>query len=145
MPSRSATEIRSSAVWMSVMPFARLTHARPRSLKTLASAAPPLSPNVGSIAGGLERVGGDPDREIVSPEAIALVALLHLGLDLAFAEAGGERDRVEHLLDHVRELPLVVRSRLGQERAPLRNDVRRRPALDEPDVRRRLFVEATEP
>ncbi len=41
--SRSATAIRSSGVWMSVIPFARFTHARPRALKTLASAPPPES------------------------------------------------------------------------------------------------------
>jgi hypothetical protein len=39
--SRSATAIRSSGVWISAIPFARLTHWRPRSLKTFASAAPP--------------------------------------------------------------------------------------------------------
>src|SRR5262249_45401623 len=41
MASRSATAMLSSGVWMSVMPFARFTHWRPRSLKTFASAAPP--------------------------------------------------------------------------------------------------------
>ena len=41
--SRSATAIRSSGVWMSVIPLARLTHRKPRSLKTLASAPPPES------------------------------------------------------------------------------------------------------
>jgi len=39
--SRSATAMCSSGVWISAMPFARLTHSRPRSLKTFASAAPP--------------------------------------------------------------------------------------------------------
>jgi len=39
--SRSATAMCSSGVWISAIPFARLTHWRPRSLKTLASAAPP--------------------------------------------------------------------------------------------------------
>jgi len=42
--SRSATAMCSSGVWISAIPFARLTHWRPRSLKTLASAAPPLRP-----------------------------------------------------------------------------------------------------
>src|SRR4051812_10949390 len=41
--SRSATEMCSFGVWMSVIPFARLTHSRPRSLRTFASAAPPDS------------------------------------------------------------------------------------------------------
>ena len=48
IPSRSATAIRSSAVWMSVIPFARFTHGRPRSLKTFASAPPPENAVVGS-------------------------------------------------------------------------------------------------
>jgi hypothetical protein len=39
--SRSATAMCSSGVWISAIPFARFTHWRPRSLKTLASAAPP--------------------------------------------------------------------------------------------------------
>ena len=42
--SRSATAIRSSGVWMSVIPFARLTHGSPRALNTFASAASPESP-----------------------------------------------------------------------------------------------------
>ena len=50
--SRSATVIDSSAVWMSAIPFARFTHGRPASLKTFASAAPPLRANVGVIHGG---------------------------------------------------------------------------------------------
>jgi hypothetical protein len=41
MASRSATAMFSSGVWISAIPFARLTHWRPRSLKTFASAAPP--------------------------------------------------------------------------------------------------------
>jgi len=41
--SRSATAMCSSGVWISAIPFARLTHWRPRSLKTFASAAPPES------------------------------------------------------------------------------------------------------
>ena len=36
--------MRSSGVWLSCILLARLTQARPRSLKTFASAAPPLSP-----------------------------------------------------------------------------------------------------
>src|SRR4029079_13245835 len=39
--SRPSTAMCSSGVWMFVIPLARLTHERPRSLKTLASAAPP--------------------------------------------------------------------------------------------------------
>jgi hypothetical protein len=42
--SRSATAMCSSGVWISAIPLARLTHWRPRSLKTFASAAPPDRP-----------------------------------------------------------------------------------------------------
>ena len=42
--SRSATAMCSFGVWISAIPFARLTHWRPRSLKTFASAAPPERP-----------------------------------------------------------------------------------------------------
>jgi hypothetical protein len=42
--SRSLTAMCSSGVWISAIPFARLTHWRPRSLKTFASAAPPERP-----------------------------------------------------------------------------------------------------
>ena len=41
--STSATEMCSSGVWISAIPFARLTHWRPRSLNTFESAAPPES------------------------------------------------------------------------------------------------------
>src|SRR5262249_47742541 len=43
MPSRSATAMCSSGVWISIIPFARFTHCSPRALKTFASAPPPLS------------------------------------------------------------------------------------------------------
>ena len=39
--STSATAMYSSGVWISDIPFARLTHWSPRSLKTFESAAPP--------------------------------------------------------------------------------------------------------
>ena len=70
MPSRSETEMRSSGVWMSVMPFARLTHGSPRSLKTFASAPPPESGRR-RVAGSAQRLRGDAHggsaRERVAP------------------------------------------------------------------------------
>src|SRR5205085_7489360 len=71
----------------------------------------------------LERGGREADGQIVPLEPVAAVALLDGRLDLALADAGREGDRVEHLLDEVGELALVVRARLREERAPLRNDV----------------------
>ena len=55
-PSRSATAMCSSGVWISIIPFARFTHCRPRALKTFASAPPPLSAYDGGVAGALERL-----------------------------------------------------------------------------------------
>ena len=40
--SRSATAMCSSDEWMFAMPLPRFTHCRPRSLKTFASAPPPV-------------------------------------------------------------------------------------------------------
>ena len=62
---------------------------------------------------------------------------MHLGLDLALLEPGGERRRFEHLADEVGELLRVVRASLGEERAPLGDDVACGAAADEPDVRGR--------
>src|SRR5439155_18502276 len=77
----------------------------------------------GRVAGPLERRVREPHDLVVTLEAIAAIALVHLGLDLAVLEARRKRDRVEHLLDDVSELALVVRTRLGEEGAPLGNDV----------------------
>ena len=85
-PRDRPTVMRSSGVWMSCIPFARLRHARPRSLKTFASAAPPLRPYAGWIAATLERVVREPHDGVVRLEAIALVALGHLRLHLAVFE-----------------------------------------------------------
>src|SRR5207247_5234183 len=75
------------------------------------------------VATALESCGCDPDDGIVRLEAIALVALRHPRLHLAVFEPCGEGERVDHLLHQYIELALVVRPRLGFERAPLRNDV----------------------
>src|SRR5436190_10125952 len=74
----------------------------------------------GREASTLERGVGDPDDLVVALEAVPAVALRHLRLDLAILEARRERAGVDHLLDEVSELALVVRTRFGAERAPLR-------------------------
>ena len=58
----------SSGVWMSVIPFARFTHCRPRALKTFASAPPPESAYDGvyparSSAAAAIRTGGSLSRK----------------------------------------------------------------------------------
>src|SRR5262245_30475133 len=90
--------------------------------------------------GALEARAGDPDRLVIALEPVSAVALMHLGLDLAVLEARRERDRLEHLADEIGELLLIVRAHVGQERAPLGNDVARGAAADHPDVRRGLLV-----
>ena len=113
-------------------------------MKTFASAAPPESANVGSAAARAQGVRREPDGQVVLLEAVAAVRLLHLGLDLALAELGREGDRLEHLLNQIGELSLVLRARLGEEGAPLRDDVPRGPAVDDADIRRRLVVDTAE-
>src|SRR5439155_25885606 len=82
--------------------------------------------------------------EIVALEAVTAVALLHLGLDLAVFEACGERGRLEHLAHEVRNLLRIVGARLGEERAPLRDDVSGGATADDADIRRRLLVDTSE-
>src|SRR5581483_8421715 len=86
-----------------------------------------------------------PDRLVLAAEAVALVARLHPRLDLAPDERGGERARLDQLLDDLGELLLVVRANVGAERAARRDDVPRDAALDRADVRGGLLVEAAEP
>src|SRR4029453_12644197 len=81
------------------------------------SAAEPV---VRRVPGTLERGVGDAHNGVVALEPIALVALRNLRLDLAVLEPRREGKRVDHLLNEVAELALVVRTRLGAERAPLR-------------------------
>src|SRR4051794_25629259 len=97
------------------------------------------------VPGTFECGVGEANDLVVALEPVALVALGHLRLHLAVLEAGGERERIDHLLHQLAELPLVVRTRLGAERAPLRDDVAPATAFDQADVRRRLVVETPEP
>src|SRR5256885_2377022 len=77
---------------------------------------------------------------IVSLEAIASGARIDRGLDVAVTDLGGERDRLQHLLDQLAELALVVAAGLGGERAALGDDVPGRTAVNLADVRGRLLV-----
>ena len=93
----------SSGVWISAMPFARLTHGEAALVEDV---------RVGGAAGEREArlrgrcassaAHGEPDDLVGSRlKPVAAVALAHLRLDLALARAGRERDRVEHLLHEV--------------------------------------------
>src|SRR4051794_16120318 len=97
------------------------------------------------VPGPFERGMGEANDLVVALKAVALVALGHFRLHLAVLKAGRERERIDHLLHELAELPLVVRTRLGAERAPLRDDVAPAAAFDQADVRRRLVVETPEP
>ncbi len=135
----------SSGVWISIIPFARFTHERPRALKTFASAPPPLSAYVGSNPALRSARRGEDDGQIALAKAIAGKARTHLGLELALGEARGERGRLEHLAHEVIRLALVVRPHLGNELAPFRNDVPCGPARDHADARAGLLVDPSEP
>ena len=135
----------SSAVWISIIPFARFRHGSPLVLKTFASAPPPVSVGNELVAAALERGRREPDDRVGVLEAVALVRLADLGLERALGRARRERERVEHLLDEIGELARVVRARLRLELAPLGDDVARAAAADQADVRGRLLVDPAEP
>src|SRR5205085_3376009 len=92
-----------------------------------------------------ERGMSDAHDIVIAFETVAAIALLHFSLDLAILETSRERDRVEHLLDDILELALVVRPRFREKRAPLGHDVAGGTALDDADVRGRLLVDPPEP
>src|SRR5215212_1732283 len=93
----------------------------------------------------LERSRGEPHRLVVALEPVAARARIDLGLDVAITELRCEGDRLEHLLDELAELALVMAARLGRERAVLRHDVAGRAAADLADIRGRLLVQTAEP
>src|SRR5918994_7272056 len=72
------------------------------------------------VTGALERTQRELDDGIVSPEAVARVVGRDLRLEVALGEARRERRRLEHLLEHVRDLAVVQRANLRLECAPLR-------------------------
>src|SRR5438034_3428226 len=84
-------------------------------------------------SGPLEPHARDPNRLVVALEPVAVVALVHVGLDLAVLEARRERDRLEHLANEVGELQRIVGAHVGEERAPLGDDVARGSAADHPN------------
>src|SRR5215208_3565111 len=92
----------------------------------------------------LERGARELHRQIAPLEAIARVALVDRRLGLALLERRSEGDRLEQLLYELRELRLVVGADVDREGAAVGNDVPRRPALDQPDTRGRLVIQAAE-
>ena len=80
-----------------------------RSLKTLASAPPPVRWER-LVAAAVERVAASPTTGR-SPEAVTLVRLAHLGLEGRSRPARREGEGVEHLADQVGELAVVVGAR----------------------------------
>src|SRR6266566_4429752 len=88
----------------------------------------------------LQRGRGETHRLVVSLEAIASGARIDRGLDVAVTDLGRERDRLQHLLDQLAELALVVAAGLGGERAALGDAVPCRTAVNLADVRGRLLV-----
>src|SRR5262245_10130625 len=80
-------------------------------------------PVVRLVAAALERSMRIADDLVVTLEPVAAIALRHLRLDLAVLEPGREGEGVDHLLDEIRELALVVGPRFRVEGAPLWDDV----------------------
>src|SRR6266566_7510961 len=70
-----------------------------------------------------QRGRGEAHRLVVSLEAVAPSARIDRRLDVTVAELGREGDRLQHLLDELPELALVVAASLGGERVALRDDV----------------------
>src|SRR5439155_10433745 len=62
----------------------------------------------GLETGALQRGGREAHWLVVALEQVPACARVDLRLDVAVAELGGERDRLEHLLDELAELSLVV-------------------------------------
>ena len=107
----------SSGVWISAMPFARLRHCRPRSLKTFASAAPPVRLEARLVPARSSAATASRTGRSSALEAVAAVVVARLGLDVALREARRERDASRASpATSVAELALVVRARLGGER-----------------------------
>src|SRR6185437_12850175 len=99
----------------------------------------------GLDAGPLQRGRREAHRLVVALEPITPRARIDRRLDVAFAELGRERDRLEHLLHQFPELAFVVAASLGGERAALRDDVPGRAPLNLADVGGCLLVKAAEP
>ena len=93
-------------------------------------------PEVGPVPNTRERVGGDPDRQVVVSEPVAAVLRLDAGLERAFRHARGEGRGVDQLLDDLRDPGMVMGAHLCLDRAALGDDVSRRAAADHADVRR---------
>ena len=100
---------------------------------------------MGSCRRPAERGLGETHGLVGPGEAVAVEAAGHLRLDLAPGERGGERAGVEHLLDDVRELRLVVGARLAVQHAAVGDDVAGNAAVDDADVGGGLVVEPSEP
>ena len=93
----------------------------------------------------LERAPREDERRIVGRQAVTPVLVVDRRLDLTLGDRGGERERVERLLDELRELALVARAGVDGETAAGRHDVESASALDQAGVRGRLLVDAAEP
>ena len=135
--------MRSSGVWISVIPFARLTHVSPRSLKTFASAPPPGHERRPVTRAAQRRAasatarhrGGSGSRGSFSTSRLHLALLQR-----------SRRRRRRRASPAPRPRACVRRaSALRPPGSTTPDDVASGPALDPADVRRRLLFETAEP
>ena len=135
----------SSGVWISAIPFARLRHGQPALVEDVGvgAAAGAAPSRLDSRSARARRAAScTTDRRGASDSRRSDA---DLRLDRAVAEARGEADRVEHLLDEIGELRARRASAPRPRAAPLGDDVARGAARDQADVRRRLLVDPAEP
>ena len=91
--------MRSSGVWMSVIPLARLTHGKPARVEDVRVGGAAGEPEARLEARAPERVDREPHGEVVVAEAVAAVLRLDPRLERALRDARRERGRVDDLLD----------------------------------------------
>ena len=80
IPSRSATAMCSSGVWISVIPFARLTQLQAACVEDVRVRSTAAQRVGRRVAGTLERLGREPDRRVALAEAVAREARPHLAI-----------------------------------------------------------------
>ena len=142
--SMSATAMCSSGVWISAIPFARMTHGSPRVLKTFASAPPPHSA-VSARIRSARAPSARARRPARRPRSGSRGTLASPRSPPCTPRRSRRRRTRPASPERVGELALVVRARFGLELAPLGHDVAGAPAGDHADVRGGHLVDPSEP
>ena len=136
--------MRSSGVWMSIIPLQRFTAGKPLRMRALTSEPPPLATSSGAWPRDDEHAHRHRDLGLAVAQAVGRELAVHARLEVDLALAGRPGERVEHGGELDRQRALVEAARLGGELAALGHDVGGGAALDRPDVGGRLGVDAPE-